>query len=66
MELRIWLENADPPTGWIVFGAGRPDGRSAEEDARWQLWFSGWLGLLQALDDVLDRSGASAAGGPQY
>ncbi|MBA3382413.1 MAG: hypothetical protein H0T97_11230 [Actinobacteria bacterium] len=66
MELKIRLKNADPPAGWIVLVGGRQDSRHAAEDALSEVWFSGWLGLLQALDDALDHRRSAAARRPRH
>jgi hypothetical protein len=45
MELRIRLESGEPPEGWV----DRPG------DEQGPVQFSGWLGLLRALELVLAR-----------
>lgn len=50
MEVRIWLDQTDPPVGRLrsvsdTGGAGADGPATAE--------FSGWLGLLRTLSDVL-------------
>jgi hypothetical protein len=54
MEIRIQLERADPPAGWLRMGTGvgQSPGGPGEE-----IRFTGWLGLLRALYEVTGASG---------
>jgi len=49
VEIWIQMDRVDPPAGRlsVVAGAGRGPGGSAGE-----MCFTGWLGLLYALDEV--------------
>ncbi len=50
VELKIRFENVDPPAGSIVLGREAQVGVSVDSPIR----FTGWLGLLQALERLLD------------
>jgi hypothetical protein len=51
VEVRIWFDQSEPPVGHVqrlaAPGASSDRGAATTE-------FSGWLGLLRALSDVLD------------
>lgn len=51
MEVRIVLDQSDPPVGRL---GQAPGGSGANE--RTMVGFTGWLGLLRALSDVLEAS----------
>jgi hypothetical protein len=55
MEIRIWLDRADPPAGrlQVLPRSERPDGAHGEEG----IGFAGWLGLLRALEEVVTSPG---------
>lgn len=48
MEIKISFEQTDPPTGRVVGGGGE------------LVPFSGWLGLLKALSELVARGEAHA------
>jgi len=53
VEIWIQMDTVDPPAGRlsVIPGAGRGSGRLAGE-----ILFTGWLGLLHALDEVTRAS----------
>ena len=61
MEIRISLERVEPPAGrlWRDPGPG-PTPRAAEGG---EVPFTGWLGLLRALYEVLGQPGGHSPGG---
>ena len=61
MEIRISLERAEPPPGrlWREPGPG-PTPPAVE---RGEVPFTGWLGLLRALSEVLGQAGGDPEGG---
>lgn len=60
MEICISVEDHDPPTGTVRVDRA-PRARGPEATSEPDGAFSGWLGLLAVLDDLL---GASEGPGP--
>jgi hypothetical protein len=58
MEVHISLDDTRPPVGRLTVtrAPGAPD------QAASSVPFTGWLGLLRALSDVLDPSGEASPG----
>ena len=59
MEIRIRLDQSDPPAGrlrLVAESAAGPDPREGEGTG-----FVGWLGLLRALDQVIGPPGGRVA-----
>lgn len=59
MEIRILLDGSDPPIGRLCVVDEEPD--SDAQPPR-EVEFSGWLGLLRALDEVI---GSTNRDGPE-
>jgi hypothetical protein len=58
VEIRIYLDGTDPPTGWL---------RSVRRPDRWagrKITFIGWLGLLRALSEVTGSPDAPSRDDP--
>jgi hypothetical protein len=58
MEIRISLDQVDPPAGRL----GRIPGPEPAPGADGEVGFTGWLGLLRALDEVVGPPGGPAPG----
>lgn len=50
MEVHIRLEQSDPPVGWLC--QVRNPSETTADDRR-ELRFTGWLGLLRALAELI-------------
>lgn len=50
MEVSIWLDQTDPPVGRL---RSAPDTRGSGAGGPVTVEFTGWLGLLRTLSDVL-------------
>jgi hypothetical protein len=59
MEIRIRLDQSDPPAGRLRLVAESEAGPAAQEGEG--IGFLGWLGLLRALDQIIGSSEGSAA-----
>jgi hypothetical protein len=60
MEVRISLDQTDPPVGSLTVTSPS----RVQEGTRSPIAFTGWLGLLHALSEALDSSGGSSGGSP--
>jgi len=60
MEIRIVLDQAEPPAGRLRVVPG--DGQSRPAPAG-EIRFTGWLGLLKALYEVTGAAGPGRPGG---
>ena len=52
MEIRILLDQVEPPAGRLGLVT---DPQQASDPRGQEVWFTGWLGLLRALEEVLGR-----------
>jgi hypothetical protein len=59
MEIRIHLDQSDPPAGRLRLVAESGAGPAAREGEG--IGFQGWLGLLRALDQIIGSSEGRAA-----
>jgi hypothetical protein len=59
MEIRIRLDQSDPPTGRLRLVAESEAGPDAQEDEG--IGFQGWLGLLRVLGQLIGTSEGRAA-----
>lgn len=57
VEIRISLKTSEPPTGSVILGAP-----FTIEQPPMEVAFTGWLGLLRALDEILARSDGAPSG----
>ncbi|MGH9226023.1 MAG: hypothetical protein ACRD2W_20070 [Acidimicrobiales bacterium] len=56
MELRVIFEAGDPPCGHVeIMNPRHPTGRPPTGEIRLSIAFTGWLGLLRVLSDLLAR-----------
>ena len=53
VEIRIYLDSVERPAGRLRVLSGSADGRSGQDE----LPFTGWLGMLRALNEVLAGPG---------
>jgi hypothetical protein len=61
VEIRIVLDRAEPPAGRLQ--VVRPPGQAPGPGVGQDIGFSGWLGLLRALYEVIAEPGEGARPG---